>query len=221
MGNAHLHKAKYPDHFSNVDEKLHASRRKIVNNVYSMSSVLESEEYLDHCSELFMQRMGENADQGAVFDFGEWLQMYTLSITTTTYSQTNFAERYAFDVIGELYFGRMFGFMQDRHDYGSYIESLDQLLPPMVVSAVSATYVRPLIFPAALLFSKTRKAIASLKNINQAARTCVAKRRSEMASGDAVIRNDILNKLFAIHNEKGEKYDFQIPDIEQEAYVAM
>jgi hypothetical protein len=130
-------------------------------------------------------------------------------------------KRYAFDVIGELYFGRMFGFMQDRHDFGSYIESLDQLLPPMVVSAVSPTYARPFILPAALLFPKTRKALASLKHIATAAKGCVAKRREEMASGNETIRNDILNKLFAIHIDKGQKYDFQIPDIEQEAYVAL
>jgi hypothetical protein len=78
---AHVNPAKYPDHFSNVDEKLHASRRKIVNNIYSMSSILESEEYLDRCSELFMRRMGEFADQGAVVDFGEWLQMCMFSTT--------------------------------------------------------------------------------------------------------------------------------------------
>ena len=72
---AHLYVAKYPDHFSNIDEKLHATRRRIVNNVYSMSSILESEEYLDRCSELFMQRMGEFADQGDIVDLGEWLQM--------------------------------------------------------------------------------------------------------------------------------------------------
>ena len=132
-----------------------------------------------------------------------------------------FMGRYSFDVIGELFFGRMFGFMQDRHDFGSYIESLDQLLPPIVVSAVCPTYARPFIFPAALLFSKTRKALASLKNIANAAKTSVQKRRQEMAAGNVTIRNDILNQLFIIHNERGEKSDFQISDIEQEAYVAL
>jgi hypothetical protein len=32
--------SKYPDHFVNTDEKLHSSRRRIVNNVYSMSTIL-------------------------------------------------------------------------------------------------------------------------------------------------------------------------------------
>ena len=73
--------SKYPDHFSNVDEKLHADRRRIVNNVYSLSNVLKSEEYIDKCSELFIRRMDEYADQGTVVDFGMWLQMYNLFST--------------------------------------------------------------------------------------------------------------------------------------------
>ena len=168
-----------------------------------MTSILESEQYLDRCSELFMQRMGEFADQKSIVDFGEWLQMY------------------AFDVIGELYFGRMFGFMQDRHDYGSYISSLDQLLPPMVVNAVAPTYIRPFILPSALLVPKTYKAVSSLKHIANAAKTCVETRRKQMEDGQEPIRNDILNKMFAVRNEKGDKCDFQIPEIEQEAYVAL
>ncbi len=56
-----------------------------------MSSVLESESYIDDSSALFMQRMGEYADSEAVVDLGEWLQMY------------------AFDIVGELLFGRRFG----------------------------------------------------------------------------------------------------------------
>jgi hypothetical protein len=67
--------AKYSDNFSQVDEKLHADRRRIVNHVYAMSSVLESEKFIDKCSELFMQRMKEYADQGVDVDLGDWLQM--------------------------------------------------------------------------------------------------------------------------------------------------
>jgi hypothetical protein len=54
--------SKYPDHFSKVDEKLHAERRRIVSDVYSLSNILRSEAYIDRGSELFIQRMGEYAD---------------------------------------------------------------------------------------------------------------------------------------------------------------
>lgn len=32
--------------------------------------------------------------------------------------------RYAFDIIGAVFFGKQFGFMQNRHDHGKYIESV-------------------------------------------------------------------------------------------------
>lgn len=67
--------SKYPDNFSNASEKLHSERRRIVNSIYSLSNVLQSEKYIDVCSGLFVERMGEFADSGQVCDFGEWLQM--------------------------------------------------------------------------------------------------------------------------------------------------
>lgn len=66
----------FHDHFSQRDEKVHATRRRIVNHVYTLSNILRSEEYIDKCSALFMQRMAEYADAGQVVDLGEWLQMY-------------------------------------------------------------------------------------------------------------------------------------------------
>jgi hypothetical protein len=66
--------SKYPDHFSATDERSHTERRRIVNHVYSLSNVLKSEEYIDKCSMLFAEKIGEYADQGLVLDLGEWLQ---------------------------------------------------------------------------------------------------------------------------------------------------
>ena len=68
--------SKYADHFCNTDEKTHTERRRIVNHVYSLSNVLQSEEYIDKCSQLFIERIGEFADKGSSFDLGEWLQWY-------------------------------------------------------------------------------------------------------------------------------------------------
>lgn len=59
-----------------MDEKLHASRRRITNHIYSMSSILESEVYIDKCSDLFLLRMGQYTDEKAVVDLGDWLQKY-------------------------------------------------------------------------------------------------------------------------------------------------
>lgn len=70
--------SKYPDNFSETNEKLHRERRRIVNNVYSMSTVLTFEPYLDRCEELFIERMGQIADTTGSIDLGEWLQWFVL-----------------------------------------------------------------------------------------------------------------------------------------------
>lgn len=66
--------SKYPDNFSVTDERLHSDRRRIVNNVYAMSSVLQSEQFIDRCSLLLMDKLGSLADKNEAIDLGEWLQ---------------------------------------------------------------------------------------------------------------------------------------------------
>ena len=61
--------------FPEKDEKVHASLRKVSNPIYTMSNVLESEPYIDRCSEMFAQRMGEFADAHERLDIGEWVHM--------------------------------------------------------------------------------------------------------------------------------------------------
>lgn len=68
---------EYPDLFSVTDERLHAECRRIVNNVYSLSTVLSLEQYIDKCSELFMGKLSQYADTGEAMDLGEWLQWST------------------------------------------------------------------------------------------------------------------------------------------------
>lgn len=65
--------SKHGDVFSKSSDKEHGQRRRIINNVYSMSNVSKGEQYVDICSKLFIQRLGEYADQSTACDFGEWI----------------------------------------------------------------------------------------------------------------------------------------------------
>ena len=65
----------YVGHFPARDEKVHAERRRIVNSVYSMSSVLESEHSIDSCTELFCETMRDFAKQKTVIDLNLWINM--------------------------------------------------------------------------------------------------------------------------------------------------
>lgn len=120
------HLSPNEDLFTQRDEKHHSYRRRFVNNIYSLKSVLESELFIDQVTAVFRTRLDEFAVSGQVIDLGLWLQMY------------------AFDVVGELFYGKQFGFLKNSHDYENYIDSLDALLPALSTICVLPAYVRPL-----------------------------------------------------------------------------
>lgn len=68
-----------------------AETRKRFSGLYSMSSLVHYEEFVDHCADIFSQRLTEYAQREGSLNLGHWFQCY------------------AFDVIGEITFGKRFG----------------------------------------------------------------------------------------------------------------
>ncbi|KAF4958664.1 hypothetical protein FGADI_2212 [Fusarium gaditjirri] len=192
------HLSPHEDLFTQRDEKVHAQRRRFVNNLYSLSSILESEPHVDACTTSFKSRLDEFAARGDTFDLGLWLQMY------------------AFDVIGELFYGKQFGFMETRHDYEGYIESLDTLLPAVATSCVLPSYIRPLQVLGHLL-PPLHKALKGYDDIVVAAKQAVTRRQGQVEKG-SVERSDLLDKLFDI---AASKDGFTLADVATEAWVSL
>ncbi|KAI0205263.1 cytochrome P450 oxidoreductase [Astrocystis sublimbata] len=195
--------SSHRDAFTEINDKRHGERRRIVNHVYSLANILKSEKYIDLCSEIFVNRMESFAASQQAVELGEWFQMY------------------AFDVIGELYFGRMFGFMEKSHDHENWIKSLDLLMPFLCMTSVAPSYIRPLILTSALAIPGSIKALKAIDTIGSAAREVTAKRLDTSDIPEDERRADVLQQLYDIHEEKGSKVDFKMGDIEQEAYVAL
>ncbi|KAI3401675.1 hypothetical protein diail_9339 [Diaporthe ilicicola] len=196
--------SKHKDAFTEVNDKAHGERRRIVNHVYSLANVLKSEEYIDRCSELMMLRLKERAEAvEPVIDLGHYLQMY------------------AFDVIGELYLGEMFGFLQNNQDHGGWIRSLDLLMPFLCLCAVAPVSARSLIFASSLFVPGSFKALKAVEHMGVSAKSYVARRFDEGTRLKSRKRTDILQQLYDVHLEKGARLDFHMGDIEQEAYVAL
>ena len=63
------------DTFTDDNEKHHAAMRKVVGPAYTLTSMLKNETALDEVVDMFMEKLGELADQHTAFDFGEWLEM--------------------------------------------------------------------------------------------------------------------------------------------------
>jgi hypothetical protein len=128
--------------------------------------------------------------------------------------------RYAFDVIGEIFFGKMFGFIEKGEDHGAFIASLDALMPVLCVSAIGPTYLRPLIMSSAIVIPAAFRAVKAIDGIRKAAVIAGGKRKKDIEDGVAH-RNDMLQQLFDIVKEKGEKVNFTSDEATLEAYVAM
>ncbi|KAF2731316.1 putative P450 monooxygenase [Polyplosphaeria fusca] len=90
-----------PDHwtvFTDRNIQRHAESRRVYGNLYAMSSVVSYEKYVDDCTEIFESRLREIAHQGQAVDMGHWIQCW------------------AFDVIGDITYGKRFGFLDKGED---------------------------------------------------------------------------------------------------------
>jgi len=66
--------SRYPDAFTNLDERQHAERRRIVNSLYSMSNIPRMEETVDKCVQMLVDKLSEGATNGSTLDMSIWVQ---------------------------------------------------------------------------------------------------------------------------------------------------
>jgi hypothetical protein len=129
-------------------------------------------------------------------------------------------KRYAFDVIGEIFFGSMFGFLKNSMDHNAYIASLDACMPVLCISAIGPTYLRPLITASSILVPAVFKAVRAMDGIRKAAISATNNHIQDKEQG-AAPQKDILFQLLHIVREKGEKANFGTSEATLEAYTAM
>jgi len=103
---------KHPDPdrwtlFPDRDIQRHNETRKKFQNIYSLTSLVSYETYVDDCAAIFQERLAEMADSQRFVDMGHWFQCY------------------AFDVIGAITYSRRFGFLDKGEDIGGIIAALD------------------------------------------------------------------------------------------------
>ncbi|KAH6681094.1 cytochrome P450 [Plectosphaerella plurivora] len=95
--------------FNDQSMARHAHDRKQYQAMYSMSSLVHYEEYVDHCADLFKNRLSELCAASTV-DLRHWFQCY------------------AFDVIGMITYGKRLGFLDAGTDVGGVISALEDHL---------------------------------------------------------------------------------------------
>ncbi|RDW74284.1 cytochrome P450 [Aspergillus mulundensis] len=104
---------KHPDPdrwtlFPDRDIRRHGETRKRFAALYSMSSLVHYEAFVDSSADVFTTRLAQFADTNATFNLGAWFQFY------------------AFDVIGQITYGERFGtYLSTFHSLQNVIACAD------------------------------------------------------------------------------------------------
>ncbi|KAI8300733.1 hypothetical protein K4K59_001390 [Colletotrichum sp. SAR11_240] len=133
---------RIPNHnlFSARDRAVHGLMRRKVASMYSMSTIKSYEPYVDSCVALLLKRFDEFAESGETFDLQQWMQCY------------------AFDVIGEITFGRRVGFLESGgQDVDGIMRGLENANAFSTLSGVNAVLLPILL----LLYGNPVRGIAS------------------------------------------------------------
>jgi cytochrome P450 len=113
--------------FPDRDMKRHAETRRRFQAMYSMSSLVSYEGYVDECAAIFRQRLTEFAHSGETIDMAHWLQCY------------------AFDVVGNITYSTRFGFMDRGEDVAGLMKALHSMLRYGTLVGIYAPW-HPLVF---------------------------------------------------------------------------
>ena len=135
--------------------------------------------------------------------------------------QAYISYRYAFDVLGELFYGKMFGFLREHRDIGGYMKAIDSLLPAFTNGGTLPSYWTKLYLVSTFLFSPSvRGALGAVKQIENAFEAAVNRRKQEVLENQDDKR-DMLRKMLEINADRGEKINFTYQHIVVELHSSM
>ncbi|KAI0101193.1 cytochrome P450 [Daldinia grandis] len=177
-----------PHLFSMRDPTVHRESKKVLGNAYSPTSLLAYEPAIDECINLLLYQIEKLASEKKPIDFGEWISYYT------------------FDVIGQLSFSKMFGFLEKGSDVDGIIETIDTVLT-YASQCGQIPELHKFLRGNPLLSGGAMNQIVdfALKAVNGAAgRETSLRKEGEMDGLDIKSRGDMLTKWYAL-NQSGSQ----------------
>ncbi|KIX07296.1 uncharacterized protein Z518_01949 [Rhinocladiella mackenziei CBS 650.93] len=189
---------KHPDParwtlFPDRDMKRHAETRKRFQAMYSMSSLVNYEGYVNECAEIFDKRLRELATRGETIDMAHWLQCY------------------AFDVIGDITYSQRFGFLDKGEDVAGLLKALHGVLRYSTLIGIYAQW-HPILFD---MFARLGLGGAAGRNyLMRYVEQRIQQRKTEKRAGQDVGKSkdtdenapmDFLEKLMVANEEDPQK----------------
>ncbi|KAI0469341.1 cytochrome P450 [Xylaria cf. heliscus] len=176
--------------FADRSIQRHANTRRQLQSTYSMTSLVSYEPYVDQCSDVFMQRLSEMSEAGTSVDMGHWLQCY------------------AFDVIGEITYGKRIGFLDQGADIQEIMHAIETQLVYGVLVGIYARFHRATF---ALVNFLAGKKGAGREYVVRLSRTSIAeeqekRKTTQTDDGEAIGAEPFLSKFLTKHEQDPEKF---------------
>ncbi|RKK10137.1 hypothetical protein BFJ65_g15436 [Fusarium oxysporum f. sp. cepae] len=184
------------DLFSESNIRVHAQKRRQYQNVYSLSSMVSYEAFVDECADLFDQRLWEMASDdttqkvGVPTDIGHWFQCY------------------AFDVISMITFSKRLGFLEAGRDIDNIMSTLDN---SVVFSSLMGIF--PSFYKVVLALQRVLPQVqfSKFQAISDFTTQCMAEHQAvpKVMSPDGdenEEKTNFMTKLMARHHKDPAKY---------------
>ncbi|KAI0115580.1 cytochrome P450 [Nemania sp. FL0031] len=111
-----------PDIFTEIREEVHAMKKKVANVPYSMAAMRQLSPFIDDTIEFLVSRMGGFCTDPTTSDKES---LVNGKKPQPTLDLGNWLHYFAFDVLGEVAFGRSFGFLAAGIDKENAIRTID------------------------------------------------------------------------------------------------
>ena len=171
------------DLFTTIDETLHAWKRKNVQASYSYQAVAQLEPLVDAQSKILFHKLEQMESSGAQIDLTMWFRLF------------------AWDLSGELAYGKSFNYLAAGRDTNGYVTFIDE------GTRFGATLGQiPWMAPALLFLSWTQ----TFKKLNEQ-KDRIAKMTidcvNDRISRKDQTRKDLLSRLIELRTTKGTELD--------------
>ncbi|KAK1144855.1 hypothetical protein N8T08_004868 [Aspergillus melleus] len=171
--------------FSEQNNQLHALNRRKTSSLYSMSTLVTYEPFVDRCNQMLCDRLDSFAKDKEAFDVPTWMQYY------------------AFDVIGDITTSEPFGLLKTGHDAWGVLKAIDEIL-----KYGSTIGIFPELHDWIAFASRLLRQATPLESVN-----AYVLRQIDTRSGESdekiSSRNDFLSRLLALKSAH-KVNDFQL-----------
>lgn len=176
--------------FTDRDIRRHAETRRKFQGIYSLTSVLGYESYVDDCIALFIARMKDATKSGRPLNMARWLRCY------------------AYDVISNITYGRRLGFLDEGHDVHGILKALDASVGFSTLSGIYPElhpYLYPLMQKMQGSGAAGRQHLMGFINSSKTSREAQRKAQDKegaIGEGEKDMQKDVLDRMLDLKDDK-------------------